>query len=102
MLTFSQSIGYWLEFWRCTNAVLTMAGRPDPRGTGMCGRGPRTICINREREAAALASQSRGSRLPGCWQKRLLTEIVTYNIYNSVLKNKTNTFSRYHVYHLYT
>ena len=31
MLTFSQSIRAWLEFQRCTNAVLTMAGRPDSR-----------------------------------------------------------------------
>ena len=36
-----------------------MAGRPDPRGTGIWARGPRAICLvwdaDRESEAAALA-----------------------------------------------
>ena len=36
-----------------------MAGRPDPRGTGMWARGPRAICLvwdgDRESETAALA-----------------------------------------------
>ena len=36
-----------------------MAGRPDPRGTGMWARGPRAICLvwdaDMESEAAALA-----------------------------------------------
>ena len=32
MLIFSQTVRTWLEFKRCTNAVLTMAGRPDPLG----------------------------------------------------------------------
>ena len=61
MLIFSQSVRAWLEFKRCTNAVLTMAGRPTPLGHWH------------------LASQGRAHRRPGRCQKQLLTEIETYD-----------------------
>ena len=52
------------------------------------------------RVARPFASECRARRQPGRCQKRLLTEIVTFIFYNSVLINKTTTFYYYHVYHL--
>ena len=91
MLTFSQSIRACLEFQRCTNAVLTIAWRPDP-GRHWNARdaalGLFAWDADRESEAAASASQCCARRQPGRCQKRLLTDMKKYNFYISVYFKK--------------
>ena len=81
MLTSSQSIRAWLEFQRCTNAVLTMAGRPDPRAHTYVGTQP---CDAGKKSVAAWVRQCCAGSQPGGCQKQLLTEIETYNFCMSV------------------
>ena len=77
MLIFSQLIRAWLDFQRCSNAVLTMAGRPDMRWYWNARDAGYLSRMGREQgeRGCGLSSQSRTGHRPGRCQKRLLTEI---------------------------
>ena len=65
-----------------------MAGRPDPRGTGMWARGPRAICLvwdaDRESEAAALAGSVVRTVDPAAVRNGYSQRLRHITFYNSI------------------